>query len=445
MSTGTTIAARRGVHPGGFTLIELLVVIAIIAVLAAILFPVFARAREKARQTACLNNQRQIAVAISMYVQDHDETFFPDSGSRAWSGVLAAYNEPSIYDCPTQSGRAGTDQPEYGFNRWLFGVALGDITTPANTVLVTDLEPTTRRANAALNRLTQDISARHQGGVVLACADGHAAYVPAGDVAVPVVALLRQGYQFFRTEAFAELPGEQCYPWNITIIPADLRVPPSAFPNNDGLRDPRERWVRAALLDMPEGAYRQQPTDPLPDLVVDFTLTWAANPGSTSLPTSATANLFVRGTWFVSFFETGSVDLTGSSYGSATPDAPAHAPSLMVSGMFNQYLREAWWELSAQVDATRTRIGPKAPVRFQTLLATNFQPIQTYPAQRVRLAVLRGEEMLLTATGAGDVGTAGMLNIASLMGQSKIAIYTAAYRNTAARVSATDFVFSRAQ
>ncbi len=52
---------------GGFTLIELLVVIAIIAILAAILFPVFARAREKARQTTCTSNQRQIAASIAMY------------------------------------------------------------------------------------------------------------------------------------------------------------------------------------------------------------------------------------------------------------------------------------------------------------------------------------------------------------------------------------------
>jgi prepilin-type N-terminal cleavage/methylation domain-containing protein len=59
----------------GFTLIELLVVIAIIAILAAILFPVFAQAREKARQTACLSNLKQSAMATVMYVQDYDETF----------------------------------------------------------------------------------------------------------------------------------------------------------------------------------------------------------------------------------------------------------------------------------------------------------------------------------------------------------------------------------
>ncbi|HJN18244.1 MAG TPA: prepilin-type N-terminal cleavage/methylation domain-containing protein [Armatimonadota bacterium] len=58
---------------GGFTLIELLVVIAIIAILAAILFPVFARAREKARQTSCLSNLKQLGTAAMMYVQDFDE------------------------------------------------------------------------------------------------------------------------------------------------------------------------------------------------------------------------------------------------------------------------------------------------------------------------------------------------------------------------------------
>src|SRR5579864_2083597 len=59
----------------GFTLIELLVVIAIIAILAAILFPVFAQAREQARKTSCLSNQKQISTGFLMYVQDYDETF----------------------------------------------------------------------------------------------------------------------------------------------------------------------------------------------------------------------------------------------------------------------------------------------------------------------------------------------------------------------------------
>ena len=61
----------------GFTLIELLVVIAIIAILAAILFPVFAQAREKARAIACLSNMKQIGIGVQMYVQDNDERLFP--------------------------------------------------------------------------------------------------------------------------------------------------------------------------------------------------------------------------------------------------------------------------------------------------------------------------------------------------------------------------------
>src|SRR5579862_56300 len=66
-----------------FTLIELLVVIAIISILAAILFPVFAKAREKARQTACISNVKQIGMGWMMYVQDYDEHFPPNNSPAA--------------------------------------------------------------------------------------------------------------------------------------------------------------------------------------------------------------------------------------------------------------------------------------------------------------------------------------------------------------------------
>ena len=73
----------------GFTLIELLVVIAIIAILAGFIFPVFAQAREKARQTTCISNLRQIGLAARMYIDDHDETMFPTS----YAGPGSAYQQ----------------------------------------------------------------------------------------------------------------------------------------------------------------------------------------------------------------------------------------------------------------------------------------------------------------------------------------------------------------
>jgi prepilin-type N-terminal cleavage/methylation domain-containing protein/prepilin-type processing-associated H-X9-DG protein len=110
----------RRVH--GFTLIELLVVIAIIAILAAILFPVFAQAREKARQTGCLSNTKQIGTAVNMYLQDYDETFpFSDDfgnpqynikgspiqgGFRYWGDMIFPYVKNS--GGSTMKGGAGT-------------------------------------------------------------------------------------------------------------------------------------------------------------------------------------------------------------------------------------------------------------------------------------------------------------------------------------------------
>lgn len=85
---------RLSGHKNAFTLIELLVVVAIIAILAAILFPVFAQAREKARQASCLSNLKQLGTAAMMYVQDYDETYpgGPGVGSLYFPGPLGSWS-----------------------------------------------------------------------------------------------------------------------------------------------------------------------------------------------------------------------------------------------------------------------------------------------------------------------------------------------------------------
>jgi len=147
----------------GFTLIELLVVIAIIAILAAILFPVFAQVREKARQTTCLSNEKQIGLGITQYVQDYDETFphqkFYDGANAStwatWQTVINPYMKShDVYRCPDNpynkvfvAGGAGTiDYPiSYAPNSAMmpdwgakWDTKLSAIDAPADSVLVVE-------------------------------------------------------------------------------------------------------------------------------------------------------------------------------------------------------------------------------------------------------------------------------------------------------------------
>jgi len=105
----------------GFTLIELLVVIAIIAILAAILFPVFAKVREKARQISCLSNEKQTGTGLMMYVQDNEETF-PLSQRRSDAGDKATFQANNPGSVPIAGVNVGNDGTDYGIVPWQYVV-----------------------------------------------------------------------------------------------------------------------------------------------------------------------------------------------------------------------------------------------------------------------------------------------------------------------------------
>lgn len=115
----------------GFTLIELLIVIAIIAILAAILFPVFARARENARRASCQSNLKQLALSVMQYTQDYDEYHkgmdgwqFTNIAPDGWTVAMAPYIKSSaVIVCPSWSPRPAAGVPTYTMNGMLAGAA----------------------------------------------------------------------------------------------------------------------------------------------------------------------------------------------------------------------------------------------------------------------------------------------------------------------------------
>lgn len=222
------VAMQR--RKSGFTLIELLVVIAIIAILAAILFPVFAQAREKARQASCLSNLKQSGIAGMMYVQDYDETYplslYINMGNNP-PCVFSFYNALSPYQknsqimlCPSApkavdifrgwqniQGAMGAPplcvgSPPYQYLSYNFNYAVVEQGSPSNffgngravktqasleyiaeTAFISDGVPTIQAVNPppdfACGAFWSPVAARHNGMVNVNYADGHAKAVPA--------------------------------------------------------------------------------------------------------------------------------------------------------------------------------------------------------------------------------------------------------------------------
>jgi len=187
----------------GFTLIELLVVIAIIAILAAILFPVFAKAREKARQSACTSNLKQIGLGLMQYAQDYDETLpflyqyvgaassdtVPMNGqiARVWILEIMPYvKNNQIFECP--SGNISCCIPikrGYNPNGFAVGRSMAEVKDPARLIFAADsnvyvacAEDQLRDGRTVnpdyLNLSIGYFAARHSDMINLLFSDGHA-------------------------------------------------------------------------------------------------------------------------------------------------------------------------------------------------------------------------------------------------------------------------------
>jgi len=187
----------------GFTLIELLVVIAIIAILAAILFPVFARAREKARQTSCLSNLKELQLGALMYAQDYDEVQLrvnigggltytlpngnPHTGYMLWHTSLFPYvKNIQIYNCPS-GDRDFTGQytggGDYGVNTRNAGRSLGSMSFPAQNMFFAEADGgDAYNLDGDSGGTNSEMVGRHNEGLNNTFIDGHAKWMTRANI-----------------------------------------------------------------------------------------------------------------------------------------------------------------------------------------------------------------------------------------------------------------------
>jgi len=173
----------------GFTLIELLVVIAIIAILASILFPVFAKAREKARQTQCTSNVKQLALAIQMYSQDNGSQY-PGIDGSGWVSKIASYlgSSTQMFQCPSDT--TGDGVVSYALSGLMVredgtGVKESQVISPSEVGVLADAGPSQAYpasrvigggASMAIADIGSEPATRHSKGLIVGFADGHAKY-----------------------------------------------------------------------------------------------------------------------------------------------------------------------------------------------------------------------------------------------------------------------------
>jgi len=156
----------------GFTLIELLVVIAIISILASITFPVFSKAREKARMATCLSNQKQIALDLAViWTQDHSEMM--PAAETVWQNTDGSMRKILVCPSMTEDDRIG-----YLYNNALSNLPLGKIKFPSQTLLTIDGRHRATTSPQTFDNVlytADDVERRHNGRAICSFVDGHAA------------------------------------------------------------------------------------------------------------------------------------------------------------------------------------------------------------------------------------------------------------------------------